>query len=173
MLTIFTLPKPFEGDIGRIQRNAISSWKRLDPDCQVILCGDMPDLDHVAKRLEVDRANGIARTNLGTPLVNSAFSRAAERSRHDVLCYANADLILLPDFLTAVRTVVSQRESFLIVGECCDLSVEEEMSEDDFLADDSWDRVLRQRASTHGVVRGPDNIDYFVFKKGTIGPLPD
>src|SRR6266576_6736037 len=112
MLTIFTVPKPFEGDIGRIQRNAIFSWKRLDPVCQVILCGDTPDLDHGANQFGVDRATGIACTEFGTPLVSSAFGRAADLSRHDVLCYANADLIFLPDFLTAVRTVVSERERF-------------------------------------------------------------
>jgi len=173
MLTIFTVPKPFEGDIGRIQRNAIFSWKRLDPDCQVILCGDTPDLDHGANQFGVDRATGIACTEFGTPLVSSAFGRAADLSRHDVLCYANADLIFLPDFLTAVRTVGSERERFLIVGECRDVSVDEEMSEGEGLADDSWEVALRRRASTEGTVRGPDNIDYFVFRKGTIGPLPD
>jgi hypothetical protein len=173
MLTIFTVPKPFAGDIGRIQRNAIRSWKLLDPDCQVILCGDTPDLGQVAKRLEVDRANGIACTEFGTPLVSSAFSRAAELSRHEVLCYANADLIFLPDFLTAVEVVVSARERFLIVGECCDVSVDEEVSEGEVLADDSWELALRRRASTEGTVRGPDAIDYFVFRRGTVGPLPD
>jgi hypothetical protein len=31
-LTIFAVPKPFEGHIGMIQRNAIRSWKGLRPD---------------------------------------------------------------------------------------------------------------------------------------------
>lgn len=173
MLTIFTLPKPFEGDTGRIQRNAVYSWKHLAPDCQVILCGDTPELDEVAKRLQVDCATGIACTEFGTPLVNSAFRRAAQLARHDVICYANSDLIFFPEFPTAVKAVVSERERFLIVGECCDVSVDEEIAEDDFGANGSWERTLRQRASTDGVVRGPDNIDYFVFRKETVGPLPD
>lgn len=168
MLTIFTVPKPFEGDTCRIQRNAVRSWKRLAPDCQVILCGDAPDLDDAARRLEVDRATGIAHTSFGTPLVSSAFDRAAELATHDVLCYANTDLIFLPDFLDAVRSVRSKQETFLIVGECWDLRVNEELSDDG-----SWERALRQRAPTEGVVRGPEAIDFFVFKKGTIGPLPD
>src|SRR5829696_8900629 len=29
MLPIFALPKPFDGHVGRIQRNAIRSWKRI------------------------------------------------------------------------------------------------------------------------------------------------
>jgi hypothetical protein len=168
MLTIFTVPKPFAGDIGRIQRNAVRSWKRLAPDSQVILCGDAPDLDDAARRLGVDRASGIVHTSLGTPLVSSAFDRAAELATHDVLCYANTDVIFLSDFLDAVRSVLSERERFLIVGECWDVSVDEDLSDDG-----SWEQALRQRASTEGVARGREAIDFLVFKKGTIGPLPD
>ncbi len=39
MLTIFSIPKPFEGHIGIIQRNAIQSWIALS-GCEVILCAD-------------------------------------------------------------------------------------------------------------------------------------
>jgi hypothetical protein len=173
MLTLFTVPKPFEGDIGRIQRNAVRSWKRLNPDCQVILCGDTPDLDDAASQLAVDRATGIASTKFGTPLVSSAFARVAELSRHDVLCYANADLIFFPDFLASVEAVLSEQQRFLIVGECWNVRVDEELSEDGFGAGSTFERTLRQRASTDGTARGPEWIDFFVFRKGTIGPLPD
>jgi hypothetical protein len=173
MLTIFTLPKPFEGDTGRMQRNAVRSWKRVDPACQVFLCGDTPDLDDVAAQLGVDGADGIARTELGTPLVNSAFNRVAELSSHDVLCYANADLIFLSDFAPAVRSVLSELPQFLIVGECSDIRVDEEVSDEDSVARGSWEEVLRQRASTDGTRRGSEWIDFFVFRRGTIGPLPD
>ena len=173
MLTIFTLPKPFEGDIGRIQRNAVRSWKRLGGDCQVILCGDTPDMDEAAAQLGVDRATGIACTAFGTPLVRSAFERVTELAKHDVLCYANADLILFPDFGAAVGAVLSEQQRFLIVGECWDVRVDEELSEDDFAAGNSWEATLRRRTSTAGIVRGPEWIDFFVFKKGTIGRLPD
>ena len=39
MLTILSTPKPFEGHIGLIQRNAIGSWVRLSPRPQIILFG--------------------------------------------------------------------------------------------------------------------------------------
>lgn len=173
MLTIFTLPKPFEGDTGRIQRNAVRSWKRLSPDCQVFLCGNDADLDAEAARLGVDRAPGIACTELGTPLVSSAFRRVAELSRHKILCYANADLIFFPDFVAAVQSVTSELPRFLIVGECWDVSVDEELPGEESVAGGSWEEALRQRASTGGTARGPQWIDFFVFKKETIGPLPD
>jgi hypothetical protein len=173
LLTIFTIPKPFEGDTGRIQQNAVRSWKGLAPDGQVILCGDAADLDEAASRLEVDRGTGIASTKFGTPLVSSAFARAAELSRHDVLCFANADLIFLPELLTAIKSVLSEQQEPLIVGECWDVSVQEEASEEDFVAGSPWLDALRRRASTEGTARGPEWIDFFVFRKDTIGPLPD
>jgi hypothetical protein len=40
MISFFTTPKSFSGHIGVIQRNALQSWKRLDPDDEVILLGD-------------------------------------------------------------------------------------------------------------------------------------
>jgi hypothetical protein len=39
MITIFATPKPFVGPIKIIQDNAIESWKRLIPECEVILLG--------------------------------------------------------------------------------------------------------------------------------------
>jgi hypothetical protein len=172
MLTLFTLPKPFEGDIGRIQRNALRSWKQLDSDCQVILCGDAPDLDDVATELSLDRVSGIARNSFGTPLVSSAFDRVAETARHDLLCYANTDLIFFSDFTTAVEAVANQQQPFLMVGECRDVAVDETLTEDDFAVHSPREAALRLRASTAGRLRGPEWIDFFVFRRGTIGPLP-
>ena len=40
MITVFSIPKPFTGDIALIQRNAVRSWSALGPDVQVVLVGD-------------------------------------------------------------------------------------------------------------------------------------
>jgi hypothetical protein len=37
MLTLFTTPKAFSRHINVIQRNALRSWKLLDPDAEVIV----------------------------------------------------------------------------------------------------------------------------------------
>ena len=42
MITLFTLPKPFVGHIGMIQRNAIQSWTRLHPDIDILMFGSAP-----------------------------------------------------------------------------------------------------------------------------------
>jgi hypothetical protein len=149
----------------------VRSWKHLDENCQIILCGDAPDLDAVAAELGVDRASNIACNSFGTPLVSSAFELAAANARHDLLCYANSDLVFLSDFSTAIREVSDQQPRFLMVGECCDVTVDDELFDDDF-AQSARAAALRSRAAASGRLRGLEWIDFFVFRKGTVGPLP-
>ncbi len=42
MLTLFSIPKAFDGHLGTIQRNAVRSWTSLGPGVQVVLVGDEP-----------------------------------------------------------------------------------------------------------------------------------
>ena len=48
MITVFTLPKPFVGHIGMIQRNAIQSWTRLHPDIDILMFGSEQGTAEVA-----------------------------------------------------------------------------------------------------------------------------
>ncbi len=76
MLTIFTVPKPFRGHIGTIQRNAIRSWTRLRPECEVLLCGDDEGTAETAAELGVRHIAGIATNEMGSPLLSSVFAKA-------------------------------------------------------------------------------------------------
>ena len=96
MLTIFAVPKPFEGHIGMIQRNALRSWKRLRPECQVILFGEEAGSREVVAEFGVDQIVEIAQNDFGTPLLSSVFELAEEQATRDLLCYVNADIILCP-----------------------------------------------------------------------------
>jgi len=165
MLTIFSVPKPFEGHIGTIQRNALRSWTALDPPCQVIVCGDEPGTAEVAAELGVEHLPEVERNGFGTPLLSSVFGSVEAHARHDLLCYANGDLILLPDLLDALGPVVAAHERFLVVGEATDLWVREELVGD-------FEDDVRRAAAARGSLRGRWWIDYFVFRRGTIGPLP-
>jgi hypothetical protein len=166
VLTIFAVPKPFEGHIATIQRNAIESWARLEPACQVILCGDETGSGEVAAELGVEHIADVGRNDYGTPLLSSAFERAEERARYDLLCYLNSDLLLFPDFLDSVRRVAAALTRFVVVGETIDLDVRQELTNDDDY------EALRGRALTSGVVRGRRWIDFFAFPKGTVRRLP-
>ncbi len=112
VLTIFAVPKPFEGHIGRIQRNAIGSWARLRPQCQIVLCGNEPGTSDVADELGIEAIPEVSRNQFGTPLLSSVFRAAEERSRCRLLCYVNADIVLLSDFVAAACPGCSREASF-------------------------------------------------------------
>src|SRR5207244_634094 len=54
MVTIFTIPKPFRGHVGEIQRNAIGSWRALRPDVQVVLVGNEEGVEKAARNAGVE-----------------------------------------------------------------------------------------------------------------------
>jgi hypothetical protein len=168
MLTIFALPKPFQDQVGQIQRNAIRSWKRLDSGVQIILCGNEPGIAEVAVEFGVDHIPEIARNEFGTPLLHSAFRDAQAAARHDIVCYANADLIFCPDLIEGLDRVSSAERRFLVVGRSWDLDIEEELVP----FDDGCEADLRRRVAAEGVARGIWWIDFFVFPLHSIGPIP-
>ena len=105
MLTIFTIPKPFCGHIGVIQTNAIRSWIALSPACEVILFSDDEGTAEVAAQSGIQHIPHVERNEYGTPLLDSVFSIAQDTAGHQLMCYVNADIILMSDFLTAIRQI--------------------------------------------------------------------
>ena len=165
MLTLYTVPKPFRGHIGDIQRNAIASWRALDPDIQVVLVGDEDGVAEAAREAGVEHVGALTRNERGTPRLDSAFERVETVARHPLRCFVNADIVLLDDFLPAVERVRRRFESFLMVGESRDLRVEAGAP----LGDPRYRNELRQRALADGRLRGYAALDYFVFPKGQFG----
>ena len=107
MLTIFALPKPFRGHIATIQRNAIGSWARLRPSCQILLLGSEEGTAEIAKEFDVCHVPEVAVNEYGTPLLNDLFEKAEKLARYELLCYVNCDIILMDDFIQAVPIVMN------------------------------------------------------------------
>lgn len=168
MLTIFTVPKPFRGDVGGIQRNAIESWRALRPDVQVILVGEEEGVEEAARDAGVDHVGSLARNDRGTPRLDSAFECAASVAQCSLWCFVNADIVLLDDFPQAIERVASAFSDFLIVGESRDLDVAAGAR----LRDAAVRSQLRKRALHGGRLRGYAALDYFVFPKGLFDPMP-
>ena len=166
MLTIFSLPKPFLGHIGIIQRNAIRSWLALRPECEVILVGDEEGTASCARELGVRHFAGIARNEYGTPLLDDAFNRAGEASRFPRLCYVNADIILPAAFTRCVQLITLP--TYLMVGQRVDIDLDVDL---DF-ADTACRRALEEEILQRGALHPPLGIDYFVFPRGVMGSLP-
>jgi hypothetical protein len=168
MMTIFALPKRFEGHVGRIQRNAIRSWKRLGSSVEVVLCGDDPGIAENATEFGAAHLPEIETNEFGTPLVHSAFQQAQDAARYDIVCYANADLIFGRDLIAAVARVSAVEQLFLVVGRSWDLDVEQELAP----FDDGCEAELRRRVAAEGVARGVWWIDFFVFRVNSMGAIP-
>jgi hypothetical protein len=168
VLTIFTVPKPFRGHVGDIQRNAVESWRALRPDVQIILVGDEEGVEDAARAAGVEHAAGLAQNNRGTPRLDSAFECTARLARWRIWCLVNADIVLLDDFPRAVERVASAFSDFLIVGESRDLDVEGGAQ----LSDEAARSQLSTRGVERGRLRGYAALDYFVFPKGLLDPLP-
>lgn len=151
MITFFTIPKPFEGHVGIIQRNALRSWKCVDPGVQLLVLGETD------AAVDTEHVRGVRCNAHGTPLLDDAFRISEERARYDVLCYANADILLPPTIRRAVGAAAS-RSPFLIVGESWNVRIDEEL-----------DAIPSHAA---GKRRGADALDYFVFTRGLFAELP-
>ena len=168
MLSIFAVPKPFVGHDSVTQTNAIRSWKQLGPTCQVILCGNEQGSREVAEAAGVELIEDVAVNDLGTPILSSVFEVAQQRAAFPLVCYVNADIILLPDFLSAVHTVARMKPRSLVVGQRWDLDVIEQLT-----FGDDWVEELAGRVSREGVLHPPWGSDFFVFPRGLVGRLPD
>ena len=169
MLTLFTTAKPFQGHSAIIQRNALESWRRLDPDIEIILVGDDPGVAEVCRELNLRYAPNIERRENGTKTVRSVFGPTQQLARHEHFCYCNCDIILTADFARAFRSVCSRFRKFLMVGRRWDLDVPRVL---DFSLGD-WQETLMQRAHREGLQRLHYNIDYFVFPRGLYYEFPD
>ena len=167
VLTIFSIPKAFRGHIDVIQRNAITSWTLLHPRPEIILLGDDEGTAAVAKELDVHHCPVVCRNEYGTPLVDDLFEKAHSLARNDVLCYANADIILMSDFMDAVRRVAKWRRRFLMIGRRWDVDVDKRLG-----FGQQWDGTLRSDTAKRGCLHDEAGIDYMVFRRGVWQQIP-
>jgi hypothetical protein len=156
VLTVFTVPKPFVGRIGEIQRRALASWVALAPDVQVLVLGDEEGAAGAAREVGAEHLPDLARTERGTPRLDAAFAAADGAARHPLRCFVNADIVLFDDLPLAARQVSDAAARFLIVGQSLDVD----------------DPRGREDARERGERRGAAALDYFVFPVGLYPDVP-
>jgi hypothetical protein len=167
-ITFFAVPKPFRGHIDLIQRNAVESWLRAFPGCQVMLLADDEGTAEAAAQLGTAHVPDVARNEFGTPLLNYVFAIAQRCAEHDVLCYVNADIVLTSDLRDAVTSVLQRTTKFLLMGSRIDIDIGGRI---DFQSA-SWQNDLRSFARRSGKRRSAEWIDYFVFPRGLYRDVP-
>jgi hypothetical protein len=168
MLTFFTTGKAFVGHSGIIQRNALESWKKLDPDVEVILFGDEEGAAEACAELGLRHEPYVERHESGFKYLNCMFERAQRIARHEYLCYCNCDIILGKDFGLAFTKVAKWRREFLLIGQRWDTDITEPI---DF-GRQEWEADVRRRALTANFQQALHYVDFFAFSKGLYDTVP-
>jgi len=165
-LTIFTCPKSFTGKYRVAQTNAIKSWLQLKPTPEIILMGDDPGVAEAAIDMHCRHMPDIEYNKHGTPLVNSLWEQAERHGSHKKLCYVNADIILLQDWLDAILSI--DLPEFLAVGRRWDW----DNTEPDVLSASGLKRIAQRAKGDPDKLHSTSGIDYFAFTRGLYTDMP-
>lgn len=164
MLTIFTSPKDFKGHFAIIQENAIASWCKLRPRCQIILLGSDYKTAQIAKKYHVLHIPNVETNEFGTPLLPDIFKKVYVVAKFKKLAYVNCDIILMDDFIKAVRTITLP--SFFVTGKRWNIDIKTRL---DFQG--NWQDKLKVLAKGKLYRKGAN--DYFVFTPKIDFQMPD
>jgi hypothetical protein len=165
MLTLFTTPKPFRGHIATIQRNAVQSWTLLRPRPEIIIFGDEAGTAEIAREFDLCHVPDVARNEYGTPLLSELFAKAQSIANQKLLCFINADIVLMSDFVATVQRISFQQ--FLMSGQRWDVDINQDW---DYSA--GWEIRLQAHVEEHGQLHTPNAMDYFVFSGNLEIKLP-
>ena len=167
MITFLSSAKPFRGRTPILQRNAIRSWQLACPGAEVILFGRDMGTDQIAAEFELRHFADVPTTDLGTPRLDAIFAMGQAEARNDIICYINADIVVLPDFSETIGRVASRWSDMLMIGHRWDIAFDDPI---DF--EPGWDRKVRSRLLEHGRRSTSDALDFFVFRRGSISGMP-
>lgn len=169
LLSLFTAPKPFtDPHIDLIQRNALKSWLALGDEVKVLMIGDEAGMTEVAAEMQISHRSDVRTNSSGTPLINSIFKIGRQQNDSPYLAYVNADIILLPDILNALKRVMQEEERFLMIGQRWDLLVERPLQFGESLLPQFSDWVHRE-----GKLHSRTGSDYFIFPRSCFKDVPD
>lgn len=164
MLSFVGTPKAFVEPFATIQRNAICSWKEIDPDGEVLLFGDDEGVAEFAQEIGARHIPEVATTDDGIPLLGDILTQAQELARHDLMAFANADIVLGPELVAATRELLGWRSRFLMTGRRTNMPLDAI----DFSGD--WSREVRETAHRQGTLH--PGTDYFVFPRSLWAEIP-
>jgi len=161
VITIFSTPKPFAGHEKIIQLNAISSWKKLNPNIEIIIFGNEEGCSEVCETLNIIHVPYVEKNKFGTKYLNYIFNKAQQIAKYNYVCYINCDIILTADFIKALKETIKWNNEFLAIGQRWDIDIQKFI---DF--NSNWDEILLEQTLKNGIQKPCNWIDYFVFNKG-------
>lgn len=159
-LTLFSIPKRFEGEAATHQYNALVSWSALG--AEIALLGSERGVAEVAREFGAIHLPDVSRNEWGTPLLDDAFAQVNGAFGPGLRCFVNADVVLFPDLVGVAAHALTPA---LLVGDTFEMEVEQRLDADAIAG-------LRERAKAVGRSRGPAAIDYFVFPSQLFESIP-
>jgi hypothetical protein len=166
MMTIATSPKAFKGHFGVIQKNAIHSWLALRPQPQVFLFGNEEGTATIASELGIGHIPNPACSEFGTPLLSDIIETTRQRSVNKLLCYVNADILLLEGWSYALQSVMRQMDRFLVVARRLNVNVSQRINFEE------WSGLDKKNLLAGGAPGPNHSIDVFVFPRETYRDVP-
>jgi len=159
VLTIFTIPKPFTGHIGVIQKNAIKSWTFLEPKPEIILFGNEEGVANASREFNTKHVPAIKCNDYGTPYLDFVFDQAKKNASQKILCYINTDTILANNFIENLGKIYFK--DFLVVGQrySADVNIELDFSKN------GWERKIASNVTKNGEMAGHHFVEYFIFPR--------
>jgi hypothetical protein len=167
MITFFSSAKPFRDRTAIQQRNAINSWLRLGPEVEVMLFGTDEGVAEICAEHQLVAVPDVACTEFGTPLLSDIYDRAQKYGKFPLLCYINADIILLEDFAVAAKMLAKRQSPFVMTGRRIDVDFCDELN-----FETNWRAEVRSAAAERGVPGATVCLDYFLFSRGAISAMP-
>jgi len=167
MLTIFTNPRPFLTPFDTIQRNAIKSWTLLSPKCEIILFEDEEKTtSKIAKEFGLKCITDVSCNEFGTPLLSDVFAKVKKIANFEILAQVNTDIILMGDFLEAVRRLKEylKEQPFLMVGQRWDLEVKELIN----FNETKWEQKLGDGVTKEDKLHPLSGSDYWIFPRNLL-----
>lgn len=168
MLTIFSTCKPFINEFELIQKNAITSWKKLSNNIEIIIFGNEKGVEDFCKYLCIKNIKNIERRE-ELPILREIFYKAQRIAKWDILCYSNADIIFANGLLETIKAVKKIFKVFLITATRLDVKIDYEIN----FEQTNWQsELIRQTKDKGKYYQSNRAFDFFVFPRGLFYNLP-
>jgi hypothetical protein len=171
MITIFTNPRPFFNHFDTIQRNAIQSWLKLKPECEIVLFEDEEKTtSKVAEEFGLRCITDIACDEFGTPLLSDVLNKVQNLASYSIIAQINTDIILMFDFLDMIKRIntIMGEKPFFLSGRRWDLEIKENIN----FSKADWENELREKIKKEGKLHGFAGMDYWIFPKNLLFDPP-
>jgi len=164
MITIFSPMRPFHGNIGEVQLNAIRSWLAIRPACEVILIEDEEGTTQSAiAGLNVRVIEVVKRSRMGAPLLDDLLRTAAHHARGEIMAYITADVLMAPNTATEILRCHELMQGSPYLAICSRIDMLEPLTISFDRPD--WFEDVRAAASTHGKPHGHTALDLWIYPR--------